>query len=86
MAAVVGAFSSQSAVMPIYDMITITPGTAFTPTIVRSIYISISGDLTIVTPAGNQKTIPALAAGIWHPIGAQAVVTLTGGGVCLGGI
>jgi len=86
MAAVVGTFSNSSSIAPLNDIISITPGTSFTPVIVRSIYISVSGDITINTPAGNSKTIPGLAAGIWHPIAAQAVASLTGGGVCLGGI
>lgn len=39
----------------------------------RGIYVGVSGDVKIDTPAGDTVTLTGLAAGMMHPIGAKRI-------------
>jgi len=40
---------------------------------IRCLWVGVTGNVKIRTPGGQEVTLPAVAAGGWHPIRAQKV-------------
>ena len=61
----------------VYDAFAITPSDSgvLTGGPTRGIYVGVTGDVAATMSSGNSVTHVGLAAGVWHPIQAQQVLS-----------
>jgi len=41
---------------------------------IRALYVGVTGDVAVTAPNGTKITYVGVAAGVWHPIAANAVL------------
>ena len=62
---------------PLRDFFAITPSDdTDLPTAARGILVGVSGDVAVIGVGGSSSVvIPALAAGVWHPMNVKRVLS-----------
>jgi hypothetical protein len=59
----------ESLTRPITKVVSVTAGaTAFAGGAARALWVGVSGEVTITQVDGTSATLPAVAAGMWHPV------------------
>lgn len=71
----------NSIMHPVSGAFTITPGLDPQPFEFRSLYVGVTGNVTVTHPDGTTVQYLNIAAGVYHPIGGTHVTEATAAGL-----